>query len=274
MFPAKRWHRPVWVILGVLLFTSQAIAQAACPSLVTEALDALDDLCSGLTRNQACYGNVRLEATAQSGVEQFRFEQVGDIEEVNEINTLTLSPMDEAAGTWGVVMMQLQADIPDTLPGQNVTFLMFGDVEITNNAVAGQSPMQAFTLKTGVGDSLCQEAPESGVLIQTPEGVESVNFNVNGVNMEVGSTVMLQAVPGDALTVSTVEGAAVMAMEGQSFPVICGTEFRIPLGEDLLPNGLPEMPIPCSRSDWAARRCCSTSCRVTSARSKLSRRHV
>src|SRR5690606_20836366 len=31
---------------------------------------------------------------------------------------------------WGVALMQIQANLPDTLPGQNVTFLLFGDVTI------------------------------------------------------------------------------------------------------------------------------------------------
>ena len=33
--------------------------------------------------------------------------------------------------------MKLQANLPDTLPGQNVTFLMFGDVQVTNAVTSG-----------------------------------------------------------------------------------------------------------------------------------------
>ena len=68
--------------------------------------------------------------------------------------------------------MQLQANLPDTLPGQNVTFLLFGNVEI-ENAVVGDSEatpeagdgdfaplttMQAFYFTSSVGD-LIFEAP-------------------------------------------------------------------------------------------------------------------
>ena len=74
-------------------------------------------------------------------------------------------------------------------------FLMFGDVEIDNAVSDGSdfTPMQAFYFRSGVGDAGCAEAPESGMLIQTPEGVEEVFLNVNGANMLLGSTAFLQA---------------------------------------------------------------------------------
>src|SRR5262249_14818906 len=153
--------------------------------------------------------NVSLTAEPQPGVSNFKFERDGDIVDVNDISTLKLEPLDEAAGTWGLVLMQLQADIPDSLPGQNVTFLMFGDVEL-ENAVSEDdtthTPMQAFYLKTGLSDSPCEEAPDSGLLVQTPEGIETVSFNVNGVDVEIGSTVLFQAQPDDEMIISPVEG--------------------------------------------------------------------
>ena len=36
----------------------------------------------------------------------------------------------KTVGEWGVSLMQLQANLPDTLPGQNVTVLLFGDVTL------------------------------------------------------------------------------------------------------------------------------------------------
>lgn len=247
MFFISRWcslHRQgLLAVVAVLLIVGRVAAQTACPTVVEDALDALDQYCGTLERNQACYGNVSLEATPQANAKDFNFEKVGDIVDVTDIESLKLQPMDESTNTWGVVMMKLQADIPDTLPGQNVTFILFGDVEIDNASTDDQTPMQAFTLQTGVGDAGCDEAPESGVMIQTPDGVESVTFNVNGVDMEIGSTVMLQAEPEGDLTVATMEGAAVMQMDGQSYAVICGTEMSIPLDADLRPSGAPPMPV-------------------------------
>jgi hypothetical protein len=150
--------------------------------------------------------------------------------------------MDEANNTWGVVLMQLQADIPDTLPGQNVTFILYGDVAIQNAASDDQNPMQAFYLQTGLGDAPCEEAPESGLLIQTPDGVEEVAFNINGTDVSVGSTVMIQAQPDEDMTINTVEGTAVVALDGGLYPAVAGSRIRVPMGEDLRPAGIPAQP--------------------------------
>jgi hypothetical protein len=45
--------------------------------------------------------------------------------------------------------MRVQANLPDTLPGQNVTFLLFGDVELADEsagdeALLGTAPLEHF----------------------------------------------------------------------------------------------------------------------------------
>jgi len=238
----------LWSVWILTLIVGVVIAQAdACPALVTEALEAVDTFCEDTGRNQACYGNVQLEAEPNTGVADFAFEQVGDIVDVNEILTLQLSAMDVGNDIWGVALMRLQADIPDTLPGQNVTFIMFGDVTIENAADEEQNPMQVFFLRTGVGDAACDEAPESGLLIQTPEGVEEVAFNVNGVDVAVGSTVLFQTEATDEqeleMLISTVEGSAVANFDEEQYPAIEGTQIRIPLGQNLVPLARPPLPV-------------------------------
>jgi hypothetical protein len=54
----------------------------------------------------------------------------------------------------------------------------------------GQTPMQAFYFSTGLGAPTCQEAPDA-LVIQGPENVK-VNLNVNGADIEIGSTVVLK----------------------------------------------------------------------------------
>jgi hypothetical protein len=103
----------------------------ACPAFVEVALAEIDQACSGTGRNQACYGNIAVNVDAREGA-SFTFEQRGDLAEVLDIDTMTLAALDVLGEVWGVTLMKLQANIPGTLPGQNVTFLLFGDVEIQN----------------------------------------------------------------------------------------------------------------------------------------------
>jgi hypothetical protein len=240
----SNFWRKGFVCLLTLLFVGQVAAQSSCPMLVEQALHTLANECSFVGRNQVCYGNLSLSVTPKPDAPEFVFERTGDITEVTYLRTLKLDPLDELRGLWGLAMMQLQANIPDTLPGQNVTFLIFGDTELQDLTPAAQPPMQAFTLKTGLGDAACSEAPESALMIQTPDGVESVTFNVNGVDIEVGSTIVLQAQAGRAMTINTLEGAAVVTLEGTTYPVVAGTELSIPMNDEMLPDGLPTLPTP------------------------------
>lgn len=111
-----------------LMFAGAALAQE-CPVIVQEALQAVDSLCARAGRNQTCYGNLSVSAIARDTADNFQFDAPGDIARLGDLVSLQLQPMDIAARTWGIVLLRAQASIPDTLPGQNVTFLLFGNVE-------------------------------------------------------------------------------------------------------------------------------------------------
>jgi PKD repeat protein len=279
------------VFLVLIVQASPTEAQASrpgtsgsvCSALVQAALNSTDQQCSDTTRNQACYGNVLNEVIARANASPFTFEQQGDKANLFDVDRLELSPLDIEAERWGVVLMQIQANLPGSLPGQNVTFLMFGDTVIQNDnqaliEVAGtaqeaavirlvpadnaiqvgalsvseavittglytdsagatwlrirfegtdnrtgwvpvqtvnaaldalptveaesvnQQPMQAFYFRTGIGQPECIEAPRNGVLVQTPQGAGKVDFTVNGVDLELGSTAFMTStlpIPGD-----------------------------------------------------------------------------
>ncbi|MBZ0288784.1 MAG: hypothetical protein K8I30_14295 [Anaerolineae bacterium] len=222
-----------------------AVAQTDCPAIVQTALDAAEVLCQNTGRNQACYGNIDITAQPQTDVPNFRFQVVGDTVNVSDLQSLKLSPMNEQTGAWGVALLRLQANLPDTLPGQNVTFLLFGDVEISSAvdpSDTAQKPMQAFRLKTGVSDATCEEAPESGLLVQTPEGADEIAFNVNGVDVSMGSTVLFQADPDEGMSVSTLEGAAFVAAEDGAQPIVPGSWVRIAINRELQASAGPELP--------------------------------
>lgn len=235
---------PVFLLLCIAPLIAQEQSDGSCPAIVQTVIDSLDDICEATGRNEACYGNIDLSAQPRAGVEDFDFDAEGDIEEVIDIEALRLTPLSEDNQTWGVALMRLQANLPDTLPNQNVTFLLFGDVELIN-AVSEDSealnPMQAFYLRTGISDAACAEAPESGLLVRTPEGVGQVNFSMNGVDVAVGSSVFFQAPQAQEMITRVYEGSAVMRTPDGDFPIIAGTQRSMPLGEDLMPAGPPSV---------------------------------
>ncbi|MEZ4666892.1 MAG: SH3 domain-containing protein [Anaerolineae bacterium] len=130
-----KYFRPtVWTILLFILVTPIiALTQSGeCSAVVKAALEATDNICSDTSRNQACYGHVHLEAIPQSKGAPFKFDAVGDRVDVAQVSSLRLSPLDLRSDVWGVALMRLQADIPAQAPDENVTLLVFGDVEVKN----------------------------------------------------------------------------------------------------------------------------------------------
>ena len=326
--------------VGFTLLTAVAVAQApahdVCTTIVRTALQAANSACAGTGRNQVCYGNVLGEAIPADGVSDLHFDSVGDIAPVTQIKALQLSPMNAAANQWGVALMQLQANLPDTLPGQNVTFLLFGDVTIENAveesahipataptginvrdhasmnaAVLGtvpegeqvditgkhinkegemwlritfdthrtrtgwvygplfsvsfdqipdvapgslvMSPMQAFYFRSGIGQTTCAEAPDSGVIVQTPKGAGLVNFRVNGVDITLGSTALLSGVGGD-FNVALLEGTGYVESDGIMRQLVPGSETSVHMAPpgvnaEPVPN-IPSMPEPIAREQF------------------------
>lgn len=244
-------------LLILLISVGAAAAQGqTCSELVEQAVAAVQDACADTGRNQACYGNVALEATPRAGAEAFVFEEQGDLVSVADIDRLTLSSLDEEEGVWGVALLRIQANIPDTLPGQNVTFLLFGDVEL-QNAVAADAdseltPMQAFYFRAGLDDSACAEAPSSGILIQTPEGAGTINLRANEVDIALGSTAYLQAETGAEMIISVIEGEAQVTAAGETVTVPAGMQVGIPVDEELRASGEPGEPQPYEAEALAA----------------------
>ena len=117
-----------------------ALAQSDCPAIIQAALDATDQNCDITSRNQACYGNITLESQLRSGVSDTDFDEEGERVDVASVSTLTLRPWNDD-GTWGIALMKLQTSLPDTLPGQNVTFLLFGNVQIENGVETNTEPV-------------------------------------------------------------------------------------------------------------------------------------
>jgi hypothetical protein len=266
MFNSKNYRLVGWDFLLVLVFmflctvcgARQAAAQDTatpeiplaasdtCPAIVQTALLAVDSFCEDTGRNQACYGNVRLEVEPQDDAMPFTFEQQGDRIDLSIVQKLTLSSMDEVTGEWGVALMRVQADLPDTLPGQNITFLLFGDVEIENAVEDDETlnPMQAFRFRTGISDSLCADVPDSGILIQTPKGAGEINLTANGVDITLSSTAYLQAEPGDDTVISLLEGQAEVQADGVTQTVTAGQQVTVPTDENLEAAAPPSEPLP------------------------------
>ncbi|MEP7286034.1 MAG: hypothetical protein ABI947_09730 [Chloroflexota bacterium] len=97
----------------------------------------------------------------------------------------------------------------------------------------------AFYFSTGISaQAVCGDVAPDGMLIQSAAH-QTVKFRANGVDMTIGSTVLLRAEPNRAMTVSVLEGQAIIEAGGQQATIYSGQELSIPLGNSAaVSNGL------------------------------------
>ena len=239
------------------------------------------------------YGYKLVSATFVEEQDDDYFTNQSDRTALGLLETIKTAVLDVESGQWGVAVLNLQANIPNTLPGQAVRFVLLGDVEV-ENAVAPEDaftpadpiaittlqpanvrsgpglnynvigsvgsgvefqadgfsedgawlrivfgsvpawifgelveseesleglptlspdvrmPMQAFYLRTGIGEAECVEAPADSLMVQGPEDI-TVDLTVNGANVTLGSTVLFRIIPpGDKMEITVIDGHAVI----------------------------------------------------------------
>ncbi|MBI1277294.1 MAG: SH3 domain-containing protein [Anaerolineaceae bacterium] len=168
------------VTLMVLAFSTQRgftqdSSTANCPTLVQQALQALGPNCGGLGRNTACYGYNKVAATFSQAVADDYFTKPSDQAGLSSVASLSTSPLDTQLNEWGVAVMSVQANIPDSLPGQSVRFILLGNSEMQNDVAPPdtQAASQPITVTTTTGSNI-RSAPtrNANVLGSVPANTE------------------------------------------------------------------------------------------------------
>jgi hypothetical protein len=209
---------------------------STCEELLGKAMNASYDGCEMIGSNQICYGN--FDVTAQLVAESVaQFASLGDTIPINQLVTLNTAPMDVYHDIWGIAVFKLQANMPGTIPGQNVTFLVFGDTGLYNFS----GDMYSIYFSTGIGSVTCSQVPD-GLMIDVPDG-GGVVFNANGVELALQGDSVLAANPGANMSVSMLNGTGTVTSEGQSQNLSAGEMVTIPLSDDLQAEGAPSNPV-------------------------------
>jgi hypothetical protein len=213
-----------------------------CQDILTRALTLTEQGCSATGRNQACYGYTTVQAKLQPGMDpsSYPFLKGGDIQPVKVLETIHTSPLDVAQGTWGMAMLKIQANLPDTNPGQNVTFILFGDT----NVQPDPNRTNAFYLSTNLGKLACRQVPQNSLMVRAPNNV-TVTFEINGVQISASSVVVLRTAPTGEFLVRTMEGHVAVTAHNVTQQIWAGQELTVPMaGPDFRsPAGPPSAPV-------------------------------
>jgi len=106
-----------------------------------------------------------------------------------------------------------------------------------SDGVYPYGPMQAIHFRSGIDDSPCYGAPDSGLLAQTPDGVFGLRLEVNGAPLVFTGTLWLQTQPSGATVVSVLEGEL---LYGAGATLKAGERMQYGYQADTIVYGEPE----------------------------------
>lgn len=132
-----------------------------------------------------------------------------------------------ADGQWLRVMIPGTTELGWVSTGVITTTGSITALNVVDENTPYSPPFQVSTLQTGVDDALCESAPESGLLIQTPNTDNPVTLAINGVWIHLAATVHLQA--GETMVLSVLDGYAEIENGGAMVYVPAGARIVIPL---------------------------------------------
>ncbi|MCC7450122.1 MAG: hypothetical protein IT324_22080 [Anaerolineae bacterium] len=257
MLPRWLRHSLLVVLGGLFLFALSGVPSSVgavqptvtpgfeqmCQSVLARAVKLTEQGCSATGRNEACYGYTVVHSQLQPGVDEatHRFAVGGDILPVRMLASLQTEPLNAVTGTWGMAVLKMQANLPDTNPGQNVTFILFGDSTLQPD----NSRTNAFYLSTKLGGLTCKQIPQDSLLVRAPSSTR-VSFTINGVDITASSIVVLRAAPGNVLLARVLEGHVDVTASGVTKSLVAGQELTVPLGgaNGITAVGAPSDPVP------------------------------
>ncbi|MEJ2150245.1 MAG: hypothetical protein P8Z40_12290, partial [Chloroflexota bacterium] len=240
----------VWINVWLLSRNQPAVAEAPpvqvvaelssdeCQVLIQSAMNTSDERCQQIGNGQVCYGHSTVDAELSPDVNT-PFDQMGDVVPIDALEALYTAPFDPISEDWGIAVFRVQANLPRTVAGQTVTFLVYGNTSLEN----ASGDMQVIYFSTGLGSVSCAQLPSDGILVQMPDGV-TVSFRANDADLELSGTTMLEAQPGDSMRVSLLDGSAVIRADGQEQELEAGEQLDVPLGgeDGLRAVGPPSEP--------------------------------
>lgn len=224
-----------------------ATAVADCQRLIDQAMQVSEDLCEQIGPNQVCYGNNTLEAELIPGA-NISFSERGDVIEVEKLIRLSASPLDLARQEWGIAILRVMANLPRSLPGENVTLIVFGNTTLDNP----DHNLQSFYFSSELGQVICEQVPFDGILITMPTGT-GIRLTVNGAELTLMGSAGLRANAGGEMVISIYEGSASILADGHLVFFGAGQAVSVPLGgaNGLEAAGPPSDPVPLSQADLA-----------------------
>jgi len=192
--------------------------------------------CTGTSLNQVCYagGSVTLDGGEP-------LTTPGQVATLDGVSGLRLVSPD--AGHWSIALLRLAADSPT--PDLGLTLLAFGNVEIHNlilfDAAAGNGDVVP-ALSFGSGPVPGEDPETGGLIVFNPTHEEPLSVRLNGTDLTLASSAVVQALPGVKMTVTMATGSALVHTTAGDGALIQAHQLTVPLDGDGNVTGAPTSP--------------------------------
>ncbi len=124
--------RRILILFFVIITSGSVLAQTVdCAVIAQKAIEATRKACVDLERNQACYGNPKVEIQPRPNV-RLAFAKAGDVAPLSALQSISTTAFDVDSKSWGLALLNIRADLLDG----NLTALSFGQVSIENGSDA------------------------------------------------------------------------------------------------------------------------------------------
>jgi len=111
--------------------SAQEDPNAVCTDLVRQAIQQIGRECAELGINEACYGHALVEAIGRDGGTLPTFNTSGDTVALADLAAIFTRPYNAETQTWGVALMHVKADLPESVD-ETLRFVLMGDASVTN----------------------------------------------------------------------------------------------------------------------------------------------
>lgn len=159
------------LLIGVVSTFAQDDSDEICDLNTSDVITIVEEVCTGVGRDQVCYGNYEVNAIPFDTEAELGFDNPGDTTNLAEVRSLYLSALDPDQDVWGIAQMRLSASTSRGL--QDVTLLLFGDVSVDSasngtivlDAVVGR--YSANVRNTPSANAVVLQSLPSGTVIST-----------------------------------------------------------------------------------------------------------
>ncbi len=192
--------------------------------------------CAGTTLNQVCYASGSVTLTGGGPL-----TTPGQVATLEGVSGLKLVSPD--AGHWSVALLRLAADA--STPNLGLTLLAFGNVEIRNltlfraaAATGDVAPALSFSSSPVPG----QDPETGGLIVYNPTHEDPLSIDLNGANLTLASSAVVQAQPGAKMTVTMATGSALVSTTAGGGALVQAEQLTVPLDGNGTATGAPTTP--------------------------------